>query len=215
MSYAVRPSLLHCDLVDVIILLDLQSCRYRMLTGGAADALRAFLVGEHSPQQLSWLINQHIVELGAAAGPLFHQVSPLPTASIYDDAAHAARPLLIVHALVAQRSACRTIKRVPLLNILQALDARLKAVDEPNLLFRGEQVAQAFRRSWRWAPQLDACLPRGIAMASMLASLVQPAQLVIGVMLPFAAHCWVQSGSTVLTDPVEKVRSYTPILVVG
>jgi len=32
---------------------------------------------------------------------------------------------------------------------------------------------------------------------------------------PFAAHCWLQSGSVVLNDSVDNVRSYTPIMAVG
>ena len=39
-------------------------------------------------------------------------------------------------------------------------------------------------------------------------------RLIIGVTLPFAAHCWVQLGSTVLTDPLDVVAPYKPILIV-
>lgn len=35
--------------------------------------------------------------------------------------------------------------------------------------------------------------------------------LVFGVTMPFAAHCWVQAGDKVLTDPLDVVLHYQPI----
>ena len=54
---------------------------------------------------------------------------------------------------------------------------------------------------------------RGIAIRRVLAGKGCDARLVIGVTLPFAAHCWVQLGSAVLTDPLDVVLPYTPILI--
>ncbi len=51
-------------------------------------------------------------------------------------------------------------------------------------------------------------------MKQVLASQGCHANLVIGVALPFSAHAWVQSGDTILTDALELVEPYTPILVV-
>lgn len=50
-------------------------------------------------------------------------------------------------------------------------------------------------------------------MKRMLARQGCHADLVIGVTLPFSAHCWVQLGSTVLTDSLDLVQAYKPILV--
>ena len=38
--------------------------------------------------------------------------------------------------------------------------------------------------------------------------------LVFGVTMPFAAHCWVQVGETVLTDPLDIVLHYQPIFAI-
>ena len=38
--------------------------------------------------------------------------------------------------------------------------------------------------------------------------------LVIGVMLPFSAHCWIQVGAAVLSDPLDLVVNYQPLLTV-
>lgn len=40
------------------------------------------------------------------------------------------------------------------------------------------------------------------------------ARLLIGVTMPFSAHCWVQVGDTVLTDSLDLVLSFQPILSV-
>ncbi|BBF82629.1 hypothetical protein EM6_3270 (plasmid) [Asticcacaulis excentricus] len=37
---------------------------------------------------------------------------------------------------------------------------------------------------------------------------------VIGVRLPFAAHCWVQTDDYLISDQALTVSDYTPILVV-
>lgn len=60
----------------------------------------------------------------------------------------------------------------------------------------------------------DRCLPRSIALALGLAARGLRTNLVIGVKtVPFAAHCWVQHRGKVLSDSVEEVRRYHPILI--
>jgi len=61
----------------------------------------------------------------------------------------------------------------------------------------------------------DKCVLDSLILADfMLRNRVLPT-LIIGVMTrPFEAHCWVQSGSVVLNDGVERARSRPPVLVV-
>lgn len=59
------------------------------------------------------------------------------------------------------------------------------------------------------------CLLHGLAIARFLATRGYDVSLAIGVTVrPFSAHCWVQAGDLVLTDLVERVANYTPILVI-
>ncbi|HEV2595253.1 MAG TPA: lasso peptide biosynthesis B2 protein [Sphingomicrobium sp.] len=60
----------------------------------------------------------------------------------------------------------------------------------------------------------DRCLVRACAVYSMCRKHGSKPKLVFGVIAhPFAAHCWVQLGSSVLVGGYEQARLYTPILV--
>lgn len=61
----------------------------------------------------------------------------------------------------------------------------------------------------------DACLFDALALSEFLAGHGIHPHWVFGVQArPFAAHCWLQLGGTVLNDTVDHVKRYTPILVV-
>jgi Transglutaminase-like superfamily len=61
----------------------------------------------------------------------------------------------------------------------------------------------------------DSCLFDSIVFAHFLIRHAVPVNLVFGVRVnPFAAHCWVQSGSRVLSDTLECVSCYEPIMSV-
>lgn len=61
----------------------------------------------------------------------------------------------------------------------------------------------------------EKCLYDSLVLLEFLAHFKLFPTLVIGVTtFPFRAHCWLQYGSLVLTDYVERTRVFTPILVV-
>ena len=61
----------------------------------------------------------------------------------------------------------------------------------------------------------DACLFDALALSEFLAGYGIHPHWVFGVQArPFAAHCWLQLGGTVLNDTVDHVKRYTPIMVV-
>jgi Transglutaminase-like superfamily len=61
----------------------------------------------------------------------------------------------------------------------------------------------------------DKCLHDSLTLLCFLASRSLYPRWVIGVRTrPFAAHSWVQAGDTVLNDVHERVRGFTPILIV-
>lgn len=64
-------------------------------------------------------------------------------------------------------------------------------------------------------PREYLCLFDSLCLVHFLAHFRHHPEWIFGVKLePFGAHCWVQSGDTVLNDAAEVVRQYTPILVV-
>lgn len=61
--------------------------------------------------------------------------------------------------------------------------------------------------------EVDNCLARSLGFRMLAFRRGYRPTLVIGVKLdPFAAHCWVQTGTRVDNDSVERVRHFTPIL---
>lgn len=79
----------------------------------------------------------------------------------------------------------------------------------------GLKCIGAFEQARLLRTAADRCLSRSIALAACLAAHGDRTRIVLGVHSPpFAAHCWVQHGDTVLNDSVEEVLRYQPILVV-
>lgn len=77
------------------------------------------------------------------------------------------------------------------------------------------EVVAAFRRARRLVSMHEQCLPWALAMARALADPACEARLVIGATVqPFRAHCWVQQGESVLSDRLENVLAFSPVLVV-
>jgi hypothetical protein len=69
-------------------------------------------------------------------------------------------------------------------------------------------------RPWGYAVR-DRCLFDSLVLIEYLAQFSLHPMWVFGVKTdPFAAHSWVQAGSTVLNDNVNHVREYTPIMYV-
>ncbi|MEJ1960809.1 MAG: lasso peptide biosynthesis B2 protein [Gammaproteobacteria bacterium] len=61
----------------------------------------------------------------------------------------------------------------------------------------------------------DACLRNSLTLVEFLSRYRIYPTWVFGVkMNPFAAHSWVQLGSSLLTDPIADVKTYTPIMSV-
>jgi hypothetical protein len=55
-------------------------------------------------------------------------------------------------------------------------------------------------------------VPDSLALIACLWRRGLPADLYFGVRIaPFAAHCWVQSGDCLLSDPFDIVREFTPV----
>lgn len=75
-------------------------------------------------------------------------------------------------------------------------------------------AARRFRRMRPLIPWLTRCLPHALLLRAYLARCGQASTLVIGVrVFPFEAHSWLQAGDLVLTDDIERLAGYTPIVM--
>ena len=207
-SYRLRTHLSYCLIGSRAIFLDLAASRYFLLEGAGAERLIAFAERKASEQELIWLVEQGVIEPGAA--PPARAGAPLPLASLHDRHLGTPRPWLLLEAIARQARARRHLAK-------QALGALLNSSVTPGVKFdpdRCRPIAAAIERASRYHDATDQCLTRGLAMRAMLTRRDLAADLVIGVMLPFAAHCWLQSGTTVLSDPLDRVVNFTPLLTV-
>ena len=76
-------------------------------------------------------------------------------------------------------------------------------------------LSQAFAATAPLRPRHRHCLSSSIAYVDMVRASGMAATLVMGVSAqPFSAHCWVQSGDTVLNDRLENIRPFQPIFCV-
>lgn len=76
-------------------------------------------------------------------------------------------------------------------------------------------IIDDFERARLLRGAANRCVPRSLAVVLRCATHGMRAHAVIGVRSrPFEAHCWAQLGPGVLTDPLEDVAPYTPILVI-
>ena len=76
-------------------------------------------------------------------------------------------------------------------------------------------LANSFRQARPWYPRNYLCLFDSLALMLFLLRSGIHVQWIFGVREdPFGAHCWIQCGSVVLDEYLDRSRLYTPIMVV-
>jgi hypothetical protein len=78
---------------------------------------------------------------------------------------------------------------------------------------RARSLVSVFDRLRWYYPRSYLCLFDSLALIHFMARFGVFPDWVFGVVAdPFEAHCWVQAGSVVLNDTVERVSAFTPIM---
>lgn len=124
----------------------------------------------------------------------------------------------IAAALWIQRRLERRIRTLPFRQLL----IEIRTTVERRVSGRGASprtrlasIVGDFERARLLRSTPDQCLPQSLALVLRCASFGIRVHAVIGIKSqPFEAHCWAQHGRTVLTDPLETVTSFSPILVI-
>jgi hypothetical protein len=145
-----------------------------------------------------------------------------PRSSAVPEAAGRLRLHDLPELLRATADVAASYRRRPLAELLVLAErgrSRLGACDRPapcGALPPG--LAETVARFHRWRPYAPVpakCLVRSFMLLRLLQRRGFDALWVFGVATwPFRAHCWLQLGDVVLDDDVERLASYTPILVV-
>lgn len=148
---------------------------------------------------------------------------PQPTASLDDEdcaqeaAVTARRSLRFMQSAMTAAASLRFRTLMGAVSAVAARRARLQGEAAPPWTLEGANIAVAVYERLRPLvfTSREKCLFDSLALMQFLAHEGIFPRLVIGVKTkPFRAHAWVQSEETVFNDQHERVRQYTPILVV-
>ena len=204
------------------IILDLTADRYWQLgadAGEALEALRTGATGRVDSQAVARLRALGFVEptggapdrAGSAECPM-----PVPSDSMLERPALPSRwdwlaagevALLVFTARVVLRAR-------PLKAVLDRIAARRARTRSPENALGLDALAHQFARLRRLLPLRPLCLPDSIAFLWFVMRRGHAPHLVFGVeAFPFTAHCWVQAGSTILTDALDHASRFRPIFV--
>ena len=201
------------------IILDLQSGRYFSPKAEVSAMLAAAESREAASipaaTELQSLVERGwLVECSGAAlsNDFARWPSPVRRHEPESDLSPTARATII--ALVRQAVAAVELRRLrfgDLVERLRVRRARLEILRGPRSI---DAVVRAFEAADRMASAHDRCLPRSIALFRSLLAAGHPAALALGVRTyPFGAHAWVQLHDMVIGDDLDRVQTYSPILV--
>jgi len=221
MAMALHEDLYFCLTDRGAIFLDLSANRYFGLSGAtdrafrrivAGDALDPALEQELKPLMSSGLLHR-AEDIRSMAPPAIEP--PIMSFSAGGSGAVASTTL----SALSRHAAVRLEMRV---RGLKAMMARRRARKSAALAHgpigsrvdAADPVLAAHRAVDRLLGGANRCLARSLSLIDHLAQRGAYPNLVIGVRAgAFSAHCWVQQGSTVLNDELDRVRLFTPILV--
>lgn len=212
-SAVVSPHLRFRRMGSTFVFLCLRTGRYFLLRDGSARRFERFTMDHAAPADLDWLRQREFIVGSAVATEPGTRLASPPRSSILDLQLPAPSVLDIGLAAAAQMKARRDLRLRPLGAIVTALEQR-EVIPEPASPTACLKIAAAFYRARRYFPAIDQCLVRGLAMKRLLDGQGLQTDFVIGVKLPFSAHCWVQADDTVLTDPLDVVLPFEQILVI-
>lgn len=215
MAYALREGISYCEVEGRLIFLDLAHDRYFCLSPPVEAAFRRMARGDNSHEDAGLVMRSGLVvdTAGERLGPCIPPAHC--THSLFDVGSPAATIGSVAIMLFAF---WRTSVQLRLRGLDAAIQrhARAKArmMTTPAPATALEATAAAARACMRIVSLHERCLPASLALATRLASLGVPADLVLGVRLsPFKAHAWVQSDTTLINERLEIARLFTPILV--
>jgi len=220
MPLKLRDDLYWCNCGGRAVFLDTAADRYFCLPHAANNAFLQLAAHTAQPQddeRLRMVIERGLLIEAAACARI--QPPPLidpPTHDLLEEPARGASLLCILQALVSELGAAWALRTRSFHEVIETARNCRPAKGTPSgTPSRSlEQIVSAASAVSLITRRHDRCLVRALAVHSMCRKSGYDPKLVLGVIPhPFAAHCWVQLGSTVLVGGYEQARLYTPILV--
>lgn len=212
MGWQLPKQVSFCWADEQAIFLDVARDRYfalpRATNAAFCDWLGSGTAGDPPPT----LVRNQLLESTPGASKVLPCAVATPAAFL-DAPGTMAIPL--AHRIRAVRATCSTRVRLRLLSLHRMLTAieqsRINSADcgaLPDIA----TLSCEFARVRSWLPFRRTCLADSLALVRYLAGLGVRPTLVFGITArPFAAHCWVQTESLLLSDTLDNVSRYVPI----
>lgn len=224
MEWGLRNDLRFCLIGDRTIFLDLTTERYFGLPAALDRAFHHLLgrapLSADDERTLQPLVSRGLlVPGGSAAQPTEPACELRAAVDLRASLPDRASPFTIALAFQSEIITMLGSRRLSLRNIAKMLDRwrnRAPARKDPSRpdIETYLALAAAFERTALLLRPADRCLITALAFLRACRSRDLFPSLVFGVRAnPFAAHCWVQHQTLILNDELERVRIYTPILV--
>jgi hypothetical protein len=217
MGYAFRSNLYWCIANGRVVFLDLAADRYLALPTDLDLSVQSWLRGETpSKEAFTCLLDRRVlVETDGNVLPTPIDL-PLAKTSLFGPDDHGSW-LARVQPWLVQLRMKRDLRTRPLINLVNEVTqakALMPQIPRQPTGDRKRAKVEAYLSSRRLISPQDECLRWSLSMLRYLRQRHYYPNLVLGVrMMPFAAHAWVQDRDVVLSDTVEYVSAFTPILV--
>lgn len=221
MGYALPSNRHVCVANHRCVFLDVAKDRYFCLPPEFEALFQGLLAGTEPPCAESREIDR-LIQMGVIVPSDTHglgtTIEPVVvrTSSRLDGSLPAPNPWHIIRAVYTQRKATYDLTHISLQRVLDRLrkaKSKGKCGPVPSPVPSG--YVSAYQCATRILSTQDQCLRTAVGFTKLLNRDGYYPDLVIGVrMSPFRAHAWVQDQGTILTDTLDTVLPFTPILVI-
>lgn len=215
MDLVVPDHVAYCFSAGRPIFMDINRNRYFAVSERVGGLFRTFVQDGRvdSPSDLELLVRKGLLARSeAAASPRRQAITVKRERPIR--AKGGLDPIVAAKVAGSVWAARRELAHRPFAKIYARLVQRRNTLVDPVESQLG-QLCATFQRHRAVVPIRSVCLHDSIALLDFLAREGARADLVFGVTAsPFSAHCWLQRDDQVLNDHLDRVVTFTPIVVV-
>lgn len=211
MPFQLRSGLSYCLCDGRPVFLDVAKDRYFMLPASLCQSFRSLVTQtETVPESdLESLLALRVLEPTSSGHPWPVPAVQTPTSEVMAAKTCRGAPM----AFLAQGVAKLRLRYCSFQRVMSQEAARRPTIRVGNEERDMAGLRAAFDSIAIPLGDEDNCLARSLGFRMLAFRRGYRPNLVLGVKLdPFAAHCWVQTGSRVDNDSLERVRHFTPIL---